>query len=92
MKFLGHLLRHDCLEKEVFLGKIERRRARGRQRVKYAESLIKDIPGEMTVIRVLRLVQKRKMWRLKVTHVNQDTALWQGKPTHSLLIRKGIVG
>ena len=49
LKFLGHLLRHDCLEKDVFLGKIERRRARGRQRIKFATSLVEDIPGEVTV-------------------------------------------
>ena len=29
LKLLGHILRHDCLEKDVFLGKIEGRRDRG---------------------------------------------------------------
>ena len=49
MKFLGHLLRHDCLENVVPLGKIHGRRAKGRQRVKFAESLVEDIHREMTV-------------------------------------------
>ena len=47
LKFLGHLLRHDCLEKTVFLGMIEGRKVRGRQRLKFGASLIEDIPGEM---------------------------------------------
>ena len=45
LKFLGHLLRHDCLEKDELIGKIEGRRARGRQRIKFAASLVEDIPG-----------------------------------------------
>ena len=42
---LGQLLRHDCLEKYVLLGKIEGRRATGRQRKKIATSLMEDVPG-----------------------------------------------
>ena len=75
LKFLGHLLRHDCLEKDVFLGKIEGSRARGRPRIKFATSLIEDIPGELTVAGLVRLAQDRNRWRFMVAHVNQDTAL-----------------
>ena len=75
LKFLGHLLRHDCLEKEEFLGRIEGRRARGRQRLKFGSSLIEDIPGEMTVAGLVRLAQDRERWRSVVAHVNQDMAL-----------------
>ena len=75
LKFLGHLLRHDCLEKTVFLGMIEGRRARGRQRLKFGASLIEDIPGEVTVAGLVRLAQDRERWRSMVAHVNQDMAL-----------------
>ena len=75
LKFLGHLLRHDCLEKDVFLGKIEGSRARGRPRIKFATSLMEDIPGELTVAGLVRLAQDRNRWRFMVAHVNQDTAL-----------------
>ena len=52
LDFLGDLLRHDCLEKDVFLGKIEGRRARSRQRLKFGFGLVEDIPGEMTAGRI----------------------------------------
>ena len=35
LKFLGHVLRLECLEKVGFLGKIEGGRARGRQRITF---------------------------------------------------------
>ena len=74
LKVLGHMLRHDCLEKDVFLGKIEGRRDRGRQRITFGTSLIRDIPGEMTVAGLVRLAQDRGRWRSMVAHVNQDMA------------------
>ena len=42
----GHLLRHECLGKEVFLGKIEGRKARGRQRITFGASLVDDVPAK----------------------------------------------
>ena len=75
LKVLGHILRHDALEKDVFLGKIEGRRARGRQRMTFGSSLIEDIPGEMTVAGLVRLAQDRERWCSMVAHVNQDMAL-----------------
>ena len=74
LKFLGHVLRHDCLEKDVFLGKIEGTRGRGGQRITFGSSLIRDIPGEMTVAGLVRLAQDRGRWRSMVAHVNQDMA------------------
>ena len=47
--FLGHLLKHDCEEKYVLLGRVEGRRAGEGQRLKPGSSLVEDIPGEMTV-------------------------------------------
>ena len=75
LKFMRHLLRLNCLEKDVFLGKIEGSRARGRPRIKFATSLIEDIPGDLTVAGLVRLAQERNRWRIMVAHVNQDTAL-----------------
>ena len=42
--FIGHILRGSGLERECLLGMIEGRRARGRQRLKYMES-IKELVG-----------------------------------------------
>ena len=39
MKFLGHICRKNRIEKQVLCGKIEGRRSRGRQRIKYMDRL-----------------------------------------------------
>ena len=75
LKFLGHILRHECLEKEVLLGKIEGRRARGRQRIKFASSLLEDIPGQTTMAGLVRTAHDRERWRSMVANVSFDTAL-----------------
>ena len=54
----------------MFLGKIEGRRARGRQRLKLGSSLVEDIPGKMTVAGLVQLAQNRERWRSMVAHVN----------------------
>ena len=73
--FLGQLLRHDCLEKEVSPERVEVRIPRGRQRLKFGGSLMQDIPGQMTVAGLVSLAQHRKFLRSSVAHVSQDTAL-----------------
>ena len=75
LSFLGHLLRHDCLEKDAILGRIEGSRARGRPRIKYSTSLLEDIPEELTMAGLVRMAQDRSRWRIMVANVNQDTAL-----------------
>ena len=40
LKFLGHTLRSEGLEKCCLLGRVEGRRARGRQRTKYMDSIV----------------------------------------------------
>ena len=75
LKFLWHLLRNDCLEKDVLLGKIEGSRARGRQRIKLATSLMEDVLGELTMTGLIQLAQERNRWRFMVAPVNQDTTL-----------------
>lgn len=75
LEFLGHLLRHDGLEKHVLLGKIDGRRARGRQRIKYVDSLLEDIPDNLRIGGLLQLAQDRERWRSMVAHVRKDMAL-----------------
>ena len=75
LKFLGHLLRHDCLGKDVLLGKMEGGRARGRQRIEFATSLMEDVQGEVTVVGLVQLAHDRNRWRFMVVQVNEDAAL-----------------
>ena len=74
LRFLGHLLRRNCLEKDVLLGRIEGRRGRGRPRIKYSTSLIEDIPRDMRFVDLVELAQDREEWRSMVAHVDQDMA------------------
>ena len=74
LKFLGHILRHESLEKDVLLGRIEGRRSRGRPTIKYMDSLINDVAGVDNVMELVRIAQDRVRWRSMVAHVNQDMA------------------
>ena len=40
LRFMGHIMRTDGLEKDCLLGRVEGRRSRGRQRVKYLDALV----------------------------------------------------
>ena len=59
----------------MFLGMIEGRRTRGKQRIKYATSLLEDIPGDMRVAGLVQLAQNRREWHSMVAHVEEDMAL-----------------
>ena len=72
--FLGHILRGSGLERECLLGMIEGRRARGRQRLKYMDS-IKELVGCGSMSEVMRLVEDRSVRSSIAANVNLDTAL-----------------
>ena len=62
LQYFGHLMRRaGSLEKTLMLGKIEGRRRRGRQRVRWLD----DIMGLMDImlIKLQELVMDRKAWR-----------------------------
>ena len=75
LNFLGHILRENKLEKLTLQGKIEGRRARGRQRMKYMDSLLKDNNRINGLRELMRLAEDRKSWRSMIAHVKQDLAL-----------------
>ena len=75
LNFLGHILRENKLEKLTLQGKIEGRRARGRQRMKYMDSLLKDNNRISGMRELMRLAEDRKSWRCMIAHVKQDLAL-----------------
>ena len=57
LQYFGHLMRRtDSLEKTVMLGKIEGRRRRGRQRMRWMD---------MSLSRLWELVMDREAWRLQ---------------------------
>jgi len=70
LKFLGHIIRKGCLEHLVLSGKINGKKDKGRQRIKYLENMNLWIEKQgYEQIDFLHAALDRKNWRIMLANV-----------------------
>ena len=64
LQYFGHLMRNDSLEKTLMLGKIEGKRRRRWQGIRWLESITESM--DMNLGKLRDTVKDRKTWRAAV--------------------------
>ena len=71
LQYFGHLMqRADSLEKTLMLGKIEGRRRRGRQRIRWLDGIINTL--DISLNKLWEIVKDREAWYAAIHRVTKS--------------------
>ena len=71
LQYFGHLMRRaDSLEKTLMLGKIEGKRSRGQQRMRWLDNIINSIDTNLSKLQVI--LKDRQAWHAAVHGVTKN--------------------